>query len=447
MSIYKDCDIRGIYGIDIYDATAYEIGRAIGTMAADKNIVVAGDYRLHTPILQENLIRGLSGSGANVLDIGQMSTPEFYFYKSRLNYGTGVMVTASHNPPEYNGFKIMLGNLPVVPEDIKQIELLVKGKNYSEGQGLVRQLRFKNEYVNSILNAFPNVHNSYKVVVDAGNGAFSETAPKLFHALGFEVVELFCRIDGSFPGRDPNPAVFSHIEKLCNLVPACGAQLGLAFDGDGDRVVFVDEKGTPLLAEEALVIFMQSAFEKTPSSVVYDIKCSSIVKAEAEKLGARALMERSGHAFIKRRLLETKSALAGEVSGHFFFHEIGGDDGLYAAIRMADILYRSGKTVREHLKDIRYPAITPDIRLQMDEQSIQALFGAFETWAKRYAVDRTDGLRLEKADGSWSLLRRSVTECGVTLRFEAPDESLLNELLKESVGVIPMLRGLHPLFS
>ena len=271
------------------------------------------------------------------------------------------------------------------------------------------------------------------IVIDAGNGAMSEIAPRVARKAGVEVTPLFCSYDGAFPNRDPNPAVLSHIAALCDKVKETGADLGIAFDGDGDRAIFVDAAGRPLIAEEAMVIFTQ-ALAKPGDSVVYDLKCSSILKQAILRQGAEPVMERSGHAFIRRNFMQRNSVFAGEVSGHYFFRELEGDDGLYAMMVMLDIMEETGKSLRELLSGVQYTAITPDIRIRASQEEIEAVLQRMEQWAGDPDVHPVyiDGIRLEFPDDSWLLLRRSITEPAFTVRLEAPDEEKLQAMRRKA---------------
>ena len=417
MSIYKECDIRGIYGKDLDDKTAYLIGRAVGTRLTDQLIVVGGDARTSTPALTRQLIEGLCESGAHVIDLGLIPTPLMYFAKNFLRTEGGVMVTASHNTSEYNGFKVMFGEWPVKPQELKELERSITKKNFITKAGTLKTHSIETNYADYIL---PQVTSriKLKIVIDACNGASSLLAPQLFRDAGHDVVELFCSFDGNFPNRNPNPAVYGNLTSLQESVVKERADLGVAFDGDGDRVVFVDDKGRFCESERSFVILIREYLKNTSSSVVYDGKSSSVVKNCITGMGNKPIMERSGHAFIKRTFLENRSVLAGEVSGHFFFHELGFDDGLYAALKMANILSRQEMSMAGIMDGIEKTTITPDIRIKMGEENILALMENLSHWEKKYPVSRLDGIRIEFPSG-WILVRRSVTEPCITIRLEA----------------------------
>ncbi|MEG1524982.1 MAG: phosphomannomutase/phosphoglucomutase [Clostridia bacterium] len=439
MSIYKDCDIRGVYGSELTTDDMLRIGRAIAGMLDGREILVGGDFRTHTPVLKAALLDGLLQGGASVIDLGQLPTPAIYFAKRTLHTYACAQVTASHNPASYNGLKLMLGDRPVTPDVIRSIQVSAESTQSPYKLGTCKSENIMPAYETMLMSACGCRIGKLKVLVDAGNGAMGEIAPRIIQKLGFEVVELFCTIDGRFPDRDPNPAVVTNLAAVCEKMREVGADIGASFDGDGDRVVFIDADGKPLLAEEGLCIFIQ-ALMQPEDSVVYDIKCSSIVKDAILHGGGIPVMERSGHAFIRSNFLERGSCLAGEVSGHFFFRELGADDGLYALIRMCEILCRAQMPLRKLLGSVRYTAITPDIRVRADQAQIDSAFEQMQIWANARqdaVLSMLDGMRLEFTDGAWVLLRRSVTEPAMTLRLETADSLRLHALIGECAAWIP----------
>ena len=437
MSIYKDCDIRGIYQKEFDEKDAYQIGRAIGTQYNGKTLLLGGDVRLSTPVLKKAMMKGLTESGANIIDIGMVPTPVFYYALKHLSAEGGVQVTASHNPPQYNGFKLMFGEMPVTPEVINGIEEIVKSGKFSEGKGTVSCYDITSEYFTWITSAFEKCNK--KVVLDCCNGATSELAPKVLKALGYDVVELYCSFDGSFPNRDPNPAVYSHLADLCEKVKETGADFGAGYDGDGDRVVFVDDRGEVVQSERSLVVFINDYLKDQPSSVVYDLKSSSVVRDAVLNNGGEPRMERSGHAFIKRNFLEHNSALAGEISGHFFFGELGYDDGLYATLKMGEILSKQNRKFSEIVDDIPKTLITPDIRSFCPYDQRDEWLDRVRKMGSQYEVSEIDGVRVQFPDG-WLLVRKSVTEEGVTMRIEANDQDAMDRIKKLLAETLPEVK-------
>ena len=437
MSIYKDCDIRGVYPGEIDESAAYAVGRALATLHPGARLAVGGDVRLSTPALKAALIRGLADSGATVLDIGAIPTPALYFALGRLDVAGGATVTASHNPPKYNGIKFMFGGAPVTREDMDRVEACVKAGRFLDRRGAAMVRPILGDYMDALAGRF-SAPKRLKIVVDAGNGAMSEVAPQVLRRCGYEVVELFCAPDGRFPNRDPNPAEYSHLGAVCERVREVGADFGVAFDGDGDRAVFIDETGTAVMNEKSLVLFIRRLLKDRPGPVVYDQKSSSAIKRATLAMGGQPVPERSGHAFIKRRFLQVGAAIAGEVSGHFFFGELGYDDGLFAALTMAELIAQAGRPLSALTADIVCPPITPDIRVHCPYASQQDWLDRVEALAagRDCAVSRLDGVRLEFPDG-WLLLRKSVTAEQVTLRAEADTEARLAALLDMVRKAIP----------
>lgn len=418
MSIFKTCDIRGLYGSELDDDTAYRLGRAVASRWSGQETVVGGDLRLSTPALKAALIEGLLASGARVVDLGILPTPAFYFAKQRLQAPAGIMVTASHNPAGYNGFKLMLGDLPITPEELRSLAQQMAARDFVRAQGTCRQATLLDDYMVSLRAAFGGLKRR-RVVVDAGNGSMGTVAPPVLRALGQRVDELYCAPDGSFPNRDPNPAVAKHLGDLGRLMTQVCADVGAAYDGDGDRVIFVDELGRVLPADRTLVLFVRYLLGQQPGAkVVYDIKCSSVVAEETRRLGGTPLIEKSGHAFIKRRLLIEGAALGGEISGHYFFGALGGDDALYATLYLLRVLDAAGMSLSQAIDTVPVYPITPDLRLpcapERAQRALDELLAAF----RNQPITTLDGVRIEFPAG-WALARISVTEPLITLRFEA----------------------------
>ncbi len=444
MSIYKECDIRGIYPKELNEKNAYEIGRAVGTMMSAKTLAVGGDVRLSTQMLKDNLIKGLRDSGTNVIDIGMVPTPVFYFSLKHLRVDGGITVTASHNPANYNGFKLMFGDSPVTPAVIKHIESIISTGSYSLGSGSMESTDVNGAYIDFTTKSHPG--GTLKVVLDCCNGAAGNLAPLIFRVLGYNVIPLYCELDGAFPNRDPNPAVYKNLKDLKDKVIETGADFGAAFDGDGDRIVFVDDKGQVLNSESTLVILIKHYFSQLSDvafnsdnsitkSVVYDIKSSSIVKNSVSELGGKPIPERSGHAFIKRTFLENRSVLAGEISGHFFFSELGYDDGIYAALKMAEIL-GDGKKLSDIHSSIPATVITPDIRVYCKYEERDMWLDSVREAGKGYDITLMDGIRVDFPYG-WILIRKSVTEEGITIRIEAEDDDHMRMIKKWITEVLP----------
>lgn len=443
MSIYKACDIRGLYGTELNERTAFSLGRAVGTRFQNQLVAVGGDLRTSTPILLDNLIQGLLQSGANVVNFGLVPTPVFYFGKDQCQARAGIMVTASHNPPQYNGFKVILGDLPVLPEDLQSLASEIEAEQFSSGQGSYRPQTVDDAYVESLESAFQGL-NKRHIAVDAGNGSFWQLAPRVLSELDQDVIPLFCTPDGSFPNRNPNPSTNECLGALQTLVRSQHADLGVAFDGDGDRVVFVDETAQVLPADRILVLFIRSLLRRYPGArVVYDLKSSSIVANEIAAAGGVAIMERSGHAFIKRRLMTEEALLGGEVSGHYFYGSLNRDDALYATLLLLQVLDELHLSLAQAIATIPAYPITPDIRLSCKSDQAQLIIDQVAQAFNAYPQDRTDGVRVMFPTG-WVLARVSVTEPVITLRFEAHTERDLVALQETVRQASPLLAVIWP---
>lgn len=441
MGIFKACDVRGIYGEDLTEEIVYRIGRALGTMLAGNSVITGGDVRSSTTALKAELSRGLVESGAEVLDIGIVPTPVFYFARHHLGVEPGVMVTASHNPPEFNGLKIVLGPLPITEDELTAVEDLANSGKFRNGCGSVRTLAIIPSYqsfIHSIARVEQGAH-LHKVVVDCGNGCNSGLAPDLFRRFGFHIEELYCTPDGIFPNRNPNSADPENLVELIRTVRSSKADVGVAFDGDGDRVAFVDDRGRFLNSDKAIVILARHLLSENPGErVVYDLKCSSVVPESIETAGGTAIPERSGHTFIKTRMIAEDALFGGEISGHYFHRKLGGgDDGIYSALLMANMLVSTGSRLSDLADAIRAYENTPDIRVPYAgnrEGVIERLASAFP--ADR--VSRLDGVKIT-FKGGWALARPSVTEPVITLRFEAETRSRLDEIIGDFLRPAPEL--------
>lgn len=438
MSIYKDCDIRGVYEKELTDKEAFGIGRALASVSGQKEFCVGGDLRLSTPNLKKNLADGLLKGGSDVCDLGLIATPMMYFAIKRYGFPAGAMVTASHNPPEYNGIKFMLGEMPVTREDIANVRCTVYSGEFSSGAGNLAKKDIKRDYISSMTSRF-RAKKSMRVVVDAGNGSMGSVAPEALRTCGYEVVELFCEPDGTFPNRTPNPAQYEKLTAVRAKVLQTKSDMGVAFDADGDRAVFIDDKGEVIISERSLALFVRWLSRGKESSVVYDQKSSSAVKREILRAGAVPVPERSGHTFIKKRFLELGSPVAGEVSGHFFFGELGYDDALFATLLMLTALGEWNLSLSQAVKDVICPPITPDLRFfcQYDKQDEK--LALVEKAFPEGKITRMDGVRIE-LDSGWILARKSVTAEQITLRAEGADDEALKEILRRLSEVFEELK-------
>ena len=433
MALFHACDIRGVALSELTTELAQKIARAIGVKLQNKKVVVGGDVRTSTPTFKNIIIDGLKASGCEVVDIGTVATPVFYYaIKTQMADG-GVMITASHNPAKYNGFKLVLGENPVKEEDIKEIEKLVQQDAKFDSVGSVITIDIIDDYIKYISDKAKL--GKLKVVLDAGNGAVANIAPQLFKACGYDVVELFCDPDGNFPNRSPNPSIPTNLSALCQKVLETKADLGVAFDGDGDRAAFVDENGRAVDNDDILVLLSRYYLQKDKGNIIYDAKCSMVVPEEIVKAGGRAIMARAGHTFSKMAFIKEKALFAGEISGHFFFSELGNDDGLFGGIKVAEYVMQKGK-LSQLIDEIPNYLVTPEYRIQYKKNDKEEVLADIAKKLKDYKPNLIDGVRIEFADG-WGMIRASVTEPLFTLRFEAKNKNRLSEIRELLLEAIP----------
>ncbi|MGC8832973.1 MAG: phosphomannomutase/phosphoglucomutase [Armatimonadota bacterium] len=443
--IFKACDIRGLAGTEITADTAYRIGCAVGLLAKRKlglespRIFVGGDVRPSTPELMTAAIEGLLASGCSAVDLGVVPTPAFYFALEAMEADGGIMVTASHNPAPFNGFKLRVGRMPITPEEIEEVHRLAETASPTGVRiGSAVRIDVLPAYEEHVLSTAP-APKPLSVVVDCSNGCYSGIAPNLLRRLGMQVHELFCMPDGTFPGHPPNPAVVSNLSALCQKVKEAGADLGVAFDGDGDRVAFVDSRGRPVTADTAAVIFIRNILHGSAGrKVVYDLKCSMAVEEAIRQVGCVPLMERSGHTFIKTRMLLEKAVFGAEISGHFFYEKLwGGDDGLFSALVMMDLVGRVAP-LAELADAVPTYSITPDLRIPAEGLNVPEVLERLKSAAEG-DVSLLDGLRVVYPEG-WALFRPSVTEPAVTLRFETRRPEDLRVVVQRFLAPTPELQ-------
>ena len=434
MSIFKPCDIRGVYNKELMERDAYDLGRAAGKLIQGRASLVAGDVRLSTPVLKSALSEGLVSAGCSVIDAGFLTTPAFYYAVQQTESALGIMVTASHNPPEYNGFKILVKNRPVNQEELAYIQKTMVQGNFTVGAGHYRQEdRWLGLYRDKILRHFHP--GKLKVVLDCGNGACSLIAPEIFHSLGYEVNELFCTPDGNFPNRSPNPAIAENLTILGQQMRESSAAVGIAYDGDGDRVAFVDETGQMIENDRILALFARHLLAREKGVIVYDSKCSLVVPEEISHRGGVPCMARSGHGFIKHEFLARQALLAGELSGHFFWRDLLFDDGIFSSLVLLELLDENSSSLSKMDKALPRYLITSDIRLPFSGDS-QELINDVARRLSQFPLSRLDGVRVELSD-CWGMIRPSITEPIITLRFEGKSQDRLSFIIELILSVLP----------
>ena len=434
--IFRAYDIRGVVGQTLTEGVARQLGRAIGSAVRDKElseIVVGRDGRLSGPMLSGALIEGLRAAGVDVIDIGAVPTPVSYFAAYQLNTGSCVSVTGSHNPPDYNGFKIVIGGETLAEDAIQDLYQRIVDGRLAEGHGGLRQYDITGEYIERIASDI-QTGRALKVVVDCGNGIAGNTAPGVVHAIGCEPIPLYCDVDGNFPNHHPDPSEPKNLADLILTVQKTGADVGLAFDGDGDRLGVVTKDGEIIYPDRVLMLFAQDVLTRNPgATILYDVKCTGHLQPLILKAGGSPLMWKTGHSLIKAKMKETGAQLAGEMSGHFFFRErwYGFDDGVYAAARLLEILADDpeGRTPEEIFATLPKGVSTPELHIPMQEGQNHPFIARFRERAQFDGARLTtiDGLRADWPDG-WGLVRASNTTPVLVLRFDADNATALKRI-------------------
>lgn len=435
-SIFRAYDIRGVVGKTLDANTARLIGQAIGTvmhLQDARSIVVGRDGRLSSPEMAAALIEGLRQSGREVIDIGDAPTPLVYFGAYQLRAGSCVSVTGSHNPPDYNGFKIVIEGETLAGAAIENLyERIAENKLHTaDAPGLVSKRDIADDYIQRVAGDI-QIERKLKVVVDCGSGIAGLIAPRLMEAIGAEVEPLFCEVDGTFPHHHPDPSDPTNLKDLINVVQRVDADLGLAFDGDGDRLGVVTRSGEMIYPDRLLMLFAADVLERNPGAcIIYDVKCTGHLAMHILRHGGSPLMWKTGHSLIKAKMRETEAELAGEMSGHFFFRErwYGFDDALYAAARLLEILSTRSETPQEVFDTLPKGVSTPELKIQVEEGEQYAFIEKFLASAKFEGarIATIDGLRADWPDG-WGLVRASNTTPVLVLRFDAKDAEALERI-------------------
>ena len=432
--IFKAYDIRGIVGKSLTADIVEQIGRAIGTealAAGDRAVVVGRDGRLSGPTIAGALMEGICATGCDAVDIGMVPTPLTYFATQALDIGSAVSVTGSHNPPDYNGLKVMIGTHTLAAERIQDLRKRIEDREFSVGTGQRHTEDVVPEYMRRVV-ADVRLKRPLRVVTDCGNGVAGMAAPQLMRDIGCEVVELFSEVDGTFPNHHPDPSVADNLAPLIKAVHREEADLGVAFDGDGDRLGVVTDTGQVIWPDRQMILFAQDILSRNPGAkIIYDVKCTRLLPAAIKHAGGEALMWKTGHSFIKAKLRETGGAFAGEMSGHLFFKErwYGFDDALYAAARLCEVLSNDSRLPSAVFAEIPDTVNTPELRIEMQEGEHHALVGELvaEGDFSGGQICNIDGVRVDFEDG-FGLARASNTTPTVILRFEADTEAALRRI-------------------
>jgi phosphomannomutase/phosphoglucomutase len=441
-AIFREYDIRGIADKELLDPEVELIGRALAThliRQSGRSICLGRDCRLSGQRIHDALLRGLLAAGAEVLDMGVGPTPLLYYSAVHFKAGGAIMITGSHNPSEYNGLKTVCGSGTLHAEQIQHILKLIQSTDFESGLGSVKTIDAATPYVNEIAEQFAGLPRKVKVVFDAGNGTAGPTLRGILERLNVEPIELFFEMDGRFPNHHPDPTVVSNLESLQEAVRAHKAELGIAFDGDSDRIGAVDENGNVIYGDMLMLIFGREILSRKPGATfIGEVKCSQIMYDKLAELGGKPIMYKTGHSLIKAKMKEAHAELAGEMSGHMFFADRyhGFDDALYAACRLIEIVAKSGKPLSHQLADIPKLVSTPELRVDCpDEKKFEVVAGVAAVVRQRHKVVDVDGVRAI-FDHGWGLVRASNTQPVLVMRFEATSERLLAEYRAELEGVV-----------
>jgi len=438
-AIFREYDIRGVYGTDLNEDVAYTLGRSFATYIKkfDSNTVIVGyDNRNSSPILHEALVKGLSDSGADVIDLGLVTTPMYYYGRIKYNIPTGIMITASHNPKEYNGFKISfekIGN--AYGKSIQDFMDFTLNGNFDSGKGKINCQNLKADYIKELVKSVNIDKDNIKVVLDCGNGTGSIVIKDIFSALGITYYPLYCESDGNFPNHHPDPSVPSNMIDLGKKVVELGYDFGIGIDGDADRVGIVNEKGK-FVAADLYMLIMYRYLNKNLKNrkALFDVKCSKTLIDELDKLHIEPVMYRTGNSYSNMMMQKGNFDFGGEFSGHVFFRDkfLGFDDGIYAGLRMCEVISNSNKTLSDWLLNTNKYYSTNELKIKVNDNVKFKIVEKVKKYAeeKKYSFVDIDGVRVEFSD-SWALVRASNTGPNITCRFEARTEERLNEISSE----------------
>jgi phosphomannomutase / phosphoglucomutase len=448
--IFREYDIRGIVGKDFDEDFASYLGKAFasllkGSSAGAKRVSIGRDARLSSEGLAENIIRGIASAGLDVYDIGFCPTPLQYFSLYNLSLDGGIMVTGSHNPPEYNGFKISVGKETIFGEEIQKVKGIIQEKAWSESpdKGRIERYDILSVYKDYMIRRFSYLsggeYRRLKVVVDAGNGTAGIIAPEILEAMGCEVVPLFCEPDGRFPNHHPDPTVVEYVQDLIRVTKDTRADIGVGYDGDADRIGVIDGSGNIIWGDQIMIVLSRAMLKKRPGAVIIgDVKCSQLMFDDIEKHGGNPIMWKTGHSLVKDKMRRENAILAGEFSGHIFIADdyFGFDDALYTTFRLVEIMKKSGQGVAELLSDIPRMCYTPEIRMDCRDDQKRGVVEKLVAQCKGYALSGNGPVPIKKIydiDGArvvfekgWGLVRSSNTQPVIVMRFEAEDEEALN---------------------
>ncbi|MEQ8203862.1 MAG: phosphomannomutase/phosphoglucomutase [Smithellaceae bacterium] len=435
-NVFREYDVRGVVDQDLNEEFVFNLGRAIGTYADQhkvKTMSIGRDCRLSSDAYHNFLIQGLNSCGIETIDIGLCATPMLYFSIRHLKTDGGVMVTGSHNPPEFNGFKICIGHDTIYGDNIQDLRKIIESNRFAAGRGGSRNQDISKDYEDYLFeNVF--INKKLKVIVDAGNGVGGRFFLPLLQRLNYDVTDIYCEPDGRFPHHFPDPTVEDNLEELIRVVREQKADLGIAFDGDADRLGVISDKGEIIWGDKLLLLFSRYILQDKPNStIIGEVKCSQVLYDDIKKHSGRPIMWKAGHSLIKAKMKEEKAALGGEMSGHIFFADryFGYDDAIYAALRLLEILSRTGKQISSLLADVPQTFATPEIRIDCpDDKKAEVVDKIKSHYRNTPGVIDIDGVRIPFKDG-WALVRSSNTQPIIVLRFEASSSEALQAIRRE----------------
>ncbi|MCK6543133.1 phosphomannomutase/phosphoglucomutase [bacterium] len=437
-NIFREYDIRGIVADDLQIEVVELLGKAYGTYMVDKGakvVTVGRDVRTTSLALKNALVKGMMSTGLEVIDVGEVPTPVLYYSIVFYKTDGGIMVTGSHNPREYNGFKMCLGLAPIFGTEIQRLRHIIDGKAFATGNGTYHEKTIISQYIQMITEKI-HLDKKFKIVIDAGNGTAGTIAPKIFRKLGCEVIELYCEPDGTFPNHLPDPTKLEYIKDLQDLVVEHQADLGLGFDGDTDRVGAIDELGRVVWADKLIALLAREINQKNPGQkILFDVKCSQGLIEDIQTHGGVPVMWKTGHSLLKAKMKELHNPLAGEMSGHIFFADdfYGYDDAIYVAARLVQMISRAPHTLSELSDSFPKFYSTPEIRVDTTEaDKFRIVDEVRDYFRKKYEIIDVDGVRILYGDG-WGLVRASNTQPVLVVRFEAKTEARVHAIMNEVI--------------
>ena len=436
-AIFRQYDVRGVWEKDLTPETVELLGRGFAAYllkAVNKEkakVSIGWDARLHSPAIRDSLAKGLTESGVDVIDLGLCPTPLQYYSLHTLPVDGGIMITGSHNPPEFNGFKMSVGKGTIFGDAIQEIRGIIDAHDFRTGSGAVEDYPIINDYINYVKGRFGSL-SGVKVVVDAGNGTGGVVAPQIMRALGADVVELYCEPDGNFPNHHPDPTLEESLVDLIAKVKEEKAHAGIGYDGDADRIGVVDEEGNVIWGDSLMIIFSRDILKDNPGAkIIGEVKCSQTLYDDIAAHGGTPIMWKTGHSLIKEKMKQEEALLAGEMSGHIFFKHryFGYDDAVYASLRLMEIIKKAGEPygTKALLKDVPAVVATPEIRFDCPDEIKFKIVEKAQNAFNEFESITIDGIRIKFDDG-WALIRASNTQPVLVLRFEAPNAVQLEEM-------------------